>query len=416
VGTYPIVPGLVDPDDRQTNYTVILANGTLTITGAPILTWTPVPITYGAALGSNQLNATTSVAGSFAYNPTNGTVLNAGTNMLSVIFTPADTVDYSSVTDNVGLVVLPATLTVTAANVTQPYGQIDPVFTGAITGVTNGDNITASYSCSATANSPPGTYPIVAGLVDPGNRQTNYTVTLVNGTLTINMAVPVLAWTNPAPISYGAPLTTNQLKATTSVPGSFAYSPTNGTVLNAGTNTLSVIFTPADTVNYNSVTDRVSLVVSPAPLTVTAADATRSVGQTNPVLTGTITGVTNGDNITASYSCSATTNSPAGIYPIVAGLVDPGDRQTNYTVSLVNGTLSVIALPDIQNVRQSGSSIIFTWSATTNQMYQIQYKTDLTQSNWTTVGSTLTASNSTMTVSEPIGTNARQFYRVVLLP
>ena len=163
-------------------------------------------------------------------------------------------------------------------------------------------------------------------------------------------------------------------------------------------------------------TDRVSLVVLPAPLTVTAGDASRFVGQTNPVFTGAIAGVTNGDNITASYSCSATTNSPPGIYAIVSGLVDAGDRQTNYTVSLVNGTLTVIALPDLQNVRQSGSSIIFTWSATSNQMYQIQSTTDLTQSNWTTVGSTLTATNSTMSVSESIGTNGQQFYRIVLFP
>ena len=341
VGTYPIVPDLVDPGDRQTNYTVTLINGTLTITGTPILAWTnPAPITYGTPLTSNQLNATTSVPGSFAYNPTNGTVLYAGTNTPSVIFTPADTVDFSSVTDTVSLVVLPAPLTVTASNVSQPYGQFDPAFTGTITGVTNGDNITASYSCGATANSPVGTYPIVAGLVDPEDLQTNYTVTLINGTLTITGA-PILAWINPAAITYGGPLTTNQLNATTSVSGSFAYNPTNGTVLHAGTNTLSVIFTPADTVDYSSVTDTVRLVVSPAPLTMTAANATRSVGQTNPLFTGTLTGVTNGDNITASYSCSATTNSPVGTYPIVPGLVDPDDLQTNYAVTMAKGTLTI---------------------------------------------------------------------------
>jgi hypothetical protein len=200
------------------------------------------------------------------------------------------------------------------------------------------------------------------------------------------------------------------------VPGTFAYFPTNGTVLDAGTNTLSVIFTPADTVDYASVTDSVSLMVSPAPLTVTAADASRPVGQTNPVFVGTIIGLTNGDNITAVYSCSATTNSPVGTYPIVPVLVDRNDRQTNYTVTLINGTLTVIALPEIRSVRQSGSSVTFTWSATSNQMYQIQFKASLTQSNWTTVGGTLTASNSTITASEPIGTNAQLFYRVVLLP
>jgi hypothetical protein len=51
------------------------------------------------------------------------------------------------------------------------------------------------------------------------------------------------------------------------VAGSFAYNPTNGAVLNVGTNTLSVIFTPTDTVDYNNATDRVSLVVFVPPPT-----------------------------------------------------------------------------------------------------------------------------------------------------
>jgi hypothetical protein len=250
--------------------------------------------------------------------------------------------------------------------------------------------------------------------MDPDNRQTNYTVTLVNGTLTIT-GDPILTWT-PIPVTYGAVLGSNQLNATTSVPGAFDYNPTNGTVLDAGTNTLSVIFTPVDTVDFSGAADSVTLVVSPAPLTVTASNVTELFGQILPVFTGAITGVTNGDNITAVYSCSATTNSPVGTYSIVPALVDPDDRQTNYTVTLINGALTVIALPEIQSVRQTGSSFTFIWSATSNQVYQIQFKTNLAQSNWTTVGGTLTASNSTITASEPIGTNAQQFYRVVLLP
>ena len=139
----------------------------------------------------------------------------------------------------------------------------------------NGDNITATYSCSATAASPAGTYPIVPSLLDPDNLQTNYQVTLVDGTLTVLQTASTVAWTNPAPITYGTALSSVQLNATASVPGSFAYSPTNGAVLNTGTNTLSVIFTPADTTDYTSVTGSVSLVVLPAPLTVTAANASR---------------------------------------------------------------------------------------------------------------------------------------------
>ena len=60
----------------------------------PVITWgTPTPTTYGTALGTNQLNANASfggsnVPGNFAYTPTNGSVLGAGTSVLSVIFTP----------------------------------------------------------------------------------------------------------------------------------------------------------------------------------------------------------------------------------------------------------------------------------------------------------------------------------------
>ncbi|MGD0413004.1 MAG: MBG domain-containing protein, partial [Verrucomicrobiota bacterium] len=136
-------------------------------------------------------------------------------------------------------------------------------------------------------------------------------------------ATPIITWTNPASITYGTALGSIQLDATTNVPGSLFYAPPAGTVLNAGTNTLSVGFTPSNTLDYSSVTNTVSLVVAPAPLTVTAANVSRPYGQTNPAFTGAITGVTNGDNITASYTCSATTSSSAGTYSIVPSLVDP---------------------------------------------------------------------------------------------
>ena len=225
--------------------------------GTPILSWTnPAPITYGTALSSNQLNATANVPGSFAYNPTNGTVLNAGTNTLSVIFTPTDTVDYSSVTNTVSLVVSPAPLTVTAANASRPYGQANPVFTGTITGVTNGDNITATYSCSATSQQPGGNVSHRAGAGGPGQPpdQLHGHPGQWHADGHPGRPGPDLDQSrSPSPTA--RPSASNQLNATASVPGSFAYTPTNGTVFNAGTNTLSVIFTPTDTVDYSSVTD-----------------------------------------------------------------------------------------------------------------------------------------------------------------
>ena len=82
-----------------------------------------------------------------------------------------------------------------------------------------------------------------------------------NTTLTVIKATPLITWTNPAAIIYGTALSSNQLNATANVPGSFAYTPPGGSILNAGNNSLSVLFTPLDMVDYGSTTDTVTLIV-----------------------------------------------------------------------------------------------------------------------------------------------------------
>jgi hypothetical protein len=368
-GTYSIVPALVDPNHRDANYTVTLKDGTLTVAkAAPVLTWaTPSAITYGTALGSSQLDATANVSGSFAYSPTSGTVLNRGTNSLSVTFTPSSTTDYSNATGNVSLVVSPVLLIVTAANASRAYGQTNPVFTGTITGATNGDNITATYNSSAASNSPLGMYPIVPSLVSTNDRLTNYTVVSNNGTLTVTMAAPVLTWPMPSAITYGTALSSNQLDASANVSGSFVYNPSNGLVLDAATNGLSVLFTPGDTVDYSNAAGSASLVVTPAPLTVTAFNESQVYGQAIPVFTGAISGLTNGDDITATYSGSATNDSPVGMYPIVPNLVDTNNRLANYTVSTNDGTLTItMAVPLL--TWAAPSAITYGTALTSNQL------------------------------------------------
>ena len=108
--------------------------------------------------------------------------------------------------------VLPASLTVTASNASRAYGQANPLFGGTDTGLQNSDNITATYSCSASTNSTVCAYVIVPTLVDPGHRQSNYAVNLMVGALTVTQAVPVVSWTNSVAITYGTALSSNQLK------------------------------------------------------------------------------------------------------------------------------------------------------------------------------------------------------------
>ena len=91
---------------------------------------------------------------------------------------------------------------------------------------------------------------------------------------------PLIIWKTPAAIQYGTALSGTQLSATADVPGAFAYAPAAGTVLKAGTQTLSVTFMPADTKTYSTATASVKLVVNQAAPVIAWAPPT-------PITTGT---------------------------------------------------------------------------------------------------------------------------------
>src|SRR5208337_2717502 len=93
---------------------------------------------------------------------------------------------------------VPGVLVVTAANQWRTYGAANPALTGTVTGLQNGDDITATFGTSATPGSPVGTYAIVPSLSDPDGELTNYNVTINNGTLTILPAATVALVTSSA--------------------------------------------------------------------------------------------------------------------------------------------------------------------------------------------------------------------------
>ena len=244
------------------------------------------------------------------------------------------------------LTINPAPLTVNVDNASRAYGDPNPAFTGTITGLKNGDVITANYSTTATQLSPVGTYPITATLVDPGGVLGNYTVTINNGTLTITPAALVITANNAARL-YGDPNpaftgTIAGIKNGDNITAIYTTPATPASPVG----TYPIIPAPTDNgtgalANYIVTLNNGSLTVSPAPLTVTADNATRAFGAPNPAFTGTIVGIKNGDNITATYRTPATATSPAGTYPIIPALVDPTGKLGNYTVTINNGTLTV---------------------------------------------------------------------------
>jgi Pro-kumamolisin, activation domain/Bacterial Ig-like domain (group 3)/Abnormal spindle-like microcephaly-assoc'd, ASPM-SPD-2-Hydin len=109
----------------DTNYAGRTASVTLVVNKAtPVISWAPAAMTYGSALGKNQLNITVSnpnsgafVAGTFAYTPSLASLetapLTVGAHTLSVNFTPTDSIDYASATKTVVITVNRTTSTTT---------------------------------------------------------------------------------------------------------------------------------------------------------------------------------------------------------------------------------------------------------------------------------------------------------------
>ena len=84
------------------------------------------------------------------------------------------------------------------------FGDPNPVFTGTITGIKNGDNITATYASAATATSPGGTYPIVPDPGGPDRQAGQLHGDSNNGTLTMTPA-PLTVTAANASRFYGDP-------------------------------------------------------------------------------------------------------------------------------------------------------------------------------------------------------------------
>jgi hypothetical protein len=357
------------------DYTTATATVTLTVNQAtPTIIWpAPVAITYGTALGGAQLDASSPVAGTFAYSPAASTVLDAGPQTLKATFTPTDTTDYAAATASVALTVNQATPAITWPTPTAiSYGtalgaaQLDA--TSPVAG-------SFAYSPAAGAVLVAGSQTLKATFTPSDT--TDYSTASATVTLTVNEATPTITWPTPAAIAYGAGLGSAQLDAASSVAGSFAYSPVSGTVLGAGPQTLTATFTPTDAADYTAATRTVTLTVNQATptinwatpaaitagtaLTATQLDATASVpgtfvynpapGTTPPVGTDTLsvtfTPTDNVDYATVTATVTLTVNVPLNPVPflgnITPAIADAGGAAFTITVKgsgfLANSTV-----------------------------------------------------------------------------
>jgi hypothetical protein len=151
---------------------------------------------------------------------------------------------------------------------------------------------------------------------------------------------PSITWNTPAAITYGTALSSTQLNASANVPGSFSYTPAAGTVLTAGTQTLSAVFTPSDS-SYSSATSTVSLTVSPATPVVTWGSITAIAQGT--ALSATQLNATASVPGAFSYTPAAGTVLPVGTQSLTATFT-PSDA-VDYSTATAQNSISVIPSP-----------------------------------------------------------------------
>jgi len=246
------------------NYESVQASVTLDVNKAtPLITWNnPDPISVGTALSEIQLNATATTEGEFLYSPAAGTLLPVGRNqLLSVTFTPADTMNYTTASKTVYIdvvSVLPQITWNTPADIV--YGT--PLDSIQLNATVNAEGILI-YEPSAGTVLNAGKNQILKVTFIP-NDTINVARTMKTVTINVLKATPRIEWSKPADIIEGTALSNDQLNATANVEGTFAYDPAAGTIMQAGNNQkLHVAFTPADTINYEIVTAEVSINVIP---------------------------------------------------------------------------------------------------------------------------------------------------------
>jgi len=286
---------------------------------------TATPITFGQTLASSTLGGTftnaagATLPGTLAF--VNSSIApKAGITNVSVFFTPTDAVDYNRVTNTVSVTVNLAT----------------PILSSAIsaTAITYGQTLASSTVTGATFTNVAGTAVLMASTnfvtptIVPLAGVTNVQVYFVPTDLadynsvtnmvsvTVNKGKPMLSGVlSASAITYGQTLASSTPSGTftngsgATVPGTLAFV-LSSIAPKAGITNVSVFFTPTDTVDYNKVTNTVSVTVNLA----------------TPLLSGVITAtpITYGQTLASSTLGGTFTNAAGATLPGALAFVNPG--------------------------------------------------------------------------------------------
>ena len=187
----------------------------------------------------------------------------------------------------------------------------------------------------------------------------DYTTASASVTLTVNKATPTISFAIPNHAYGDAPFT---VAATSNSTGGYTYKVISGAATVAGS-TVTITGTGAVTIEADEAADsncsagsqQASFTVAAATLTLTANNATRPYGATNPAFTGSVSGAAYSNSFTESFATTANATSAPGAYAIVPSVT--GANVGDYSVSAINGMLTVTQAASVTTVSASAVSV-----------------------------------------------------------
>ncbi len=134
---------------------------------------------------------------------------------------------------------------------------------------------------------------------------------------------------------------------------------------------------------------------------------------------GTVFRVTTNGVLTTLHSFAGATDGSKPLGSLVQandgnfyGTAASGGAYSNGVIFRV----SVPLPPVIRSIVASTNGATLTWSAVATQGYQAQYKSSLAQTNWTNLGSSLTAAGGTLQLTDVAPSAPQRWYRILALP
>ncbi len=346
-------------------------------TAAPLLFGVSgvVGIVHNTVYGDDPASVPIAVLGGSAWNRISGgatSTLAAGAN----VGTYLNLVDASGVTGsfglggaarvvNVGAVVTPATLTLTAAGGTMVYGDTVPALTGyAVTGWKYGQTdallsgVTVSTDATSASNVGTSYRTMTAGGTLSGAAAGNYSFNRVDGgfsvtpaTLTVTASGGTMVYGDTVPALTGYSVTGWKNGQSDGLLSGVTVSTDATSVSNVGTTyrtmTAGGALSGAATGNYTFARVDGGFSVTPATLTVTASDSTMVYGDAVPTLGYNLSGWKNGQTdalltgVTVSTDATSASNVGSSYHTTATGGTLSGAAAGNYTLSHVGGAFSV---------------------------------------------------------------------------